>query len=299
MTISDDLLQRIVEIGADRTAGAHELGCRAVTVLEDAFAVGEPIAPIARALCLAQPAMAPLWNASVAALAARSRPERFQRFAKRVAGAEKALTRFAVSCLTVDARKGPLHVVTLSMSRSVGVALAAASLHRQVRLSCAESRPGLEGRLLASRLAVRGIPATVYADAAIAHALADADAVMLGADAIGANGFVNKTGSRMLIAAAAQQGVPVYVAATRDKFVGAALASRLTMREGAAGEIWDTPPRGVTVRNPYFEVTPLDGVTAVISDAGILGAGMVPDVCEASADPASVQALLDLLDEVG
>ena len=39
-------------------------------------------------------------------------------------------------------------------------------------------------------------------------------------------------------------------------------------------------PAGVTVRNPYFERTPLDIVTAIISDIGVLGTGMVPDVCE-------------------
>jgi len=52
------------------------------------------------------------------------------------------------------------------------------------------------------------------------------------------------------------------------------------IRSGDATEIWATPPPGVDVRNPYFESTPLDLVTAVISDVGILGTGMIPDVCE-------------------
>jgi translation initiation factor 2B subunit (eIF-2B alpha/beta/delta family) len=34
------------------------------------------------------------------------------------------------------------------------------------------------------------------------------------------------------------------------------------------------------VRNPYFESTPFDLVAAVISDIGVLGTGMIPDVCE-------------------
>ena len=84
----------------------------------------------------------------------------------------------------------------------------------------------------------------------------------------------------MLAAAATQQGVPVYVVAGRDKFVGRELAARLVIRSGEPAEVWDSPPAGVDVRNPYFEVIPLDLVTAVISDVGILGTGMIPDVCE-------------------
>ena len=120
----------------------------------------------------------------------------------------------------------------------------------------------------------------LFSDSAIAHALDDADAVMVGADAIVPSWFLNKSGTRMLAAAAAQRGVPVYVIAARDKFVPQQVADGLVIRSGDATEIWATPPPGVDVRNPYFESTPLDLVTAVISDVGILGTGMIPDVCE-------------------
>src|SRR6185436_16276155 len=96
--------------------------------------------------------------------------------------------------------------------------------------------------------------------------------------------FLNKSGTRMLAATANQQGTPLYVVASRDKFVNHAVAASLRLREGQAAEIWDGSPAGVTVRNPYFEPTPLDLVTAVISDAGVLGAAVVPEVCEASAE---------------
>jgi translation initiation factor 2B subunit (eIF-2B alpha/beta/delta family) len=46
----------------------------------------------------------------------------------------------------------------------------------------------------------------------------------------------------------------------------------------------------VSVRNRYFERTPLDLVTAVISDLGVLGAALVPDACPTSDDA----LLLDL-----
>jgi translation initiation factor 2B subunit (eIF-2B alpha/beta/delta family) len=103
--------------------------------------------------------------------------------------------------------------------------------------------------------------------------------VVVGADAVSPDWFLNKSGTRMLATAAAQQGVPLYVCATRDKFVSRAIAGRLSIRDESPSEIWPAPPAGVTVRNRYFEPTPVDLVSAVISDIGVLGAALVPDAC--------------------
>ena len=291
---ASDLDRRIGLFAADRESGASDLLDQAVGILREAREVGQ-VAPVARRLCQAQPSMASIWNAAAAALSADTAPDRFETFVQRLARARQALARFASEYLARDAGDDPMHLVTISMSRSVLTVVEALRQRRQVRIACSESRPALEGRTLASHLVATGVPVTVYGDAAIAHALAGATAVVLGADAISARWFLNKTGSTMLAAAASQQGVPVYVAATRDKFVGAALSSRVTIREGHGSEVWDAPPAGIEVRNPYFERTPLDSISAVISDVGVLGTGMVPDVCEAAADPAAVQRLLELV----
>ena len=221
--------------------------------------------------------MASMWNAAAAALS--DDPDRLNRFAERLRRAPAAIARFATSHFAEDAGR-QMRVVTLSYSSSVLVALNAIRKIRPLAVSCSESRPALEGRRLATDLAAAGVPVTLFSDSAIAHALDDADAVMVGADAIAPSWFLNKSGTRMLAAAAAQRGVPVYVIAARDKFVRQQIADGLVIRSGDATEIWATPPPGVDVRNPYFESTPIDLVTAVISDVGIQGTGMIPDVCE-------------------
>jgi translation initiation factor 2B subunit (eIF-2B alpha/beta/delta family) len=236
--------------------------------------------------------MAPVWNAALEALAAREAPERFERFIQRLARAPRAMTRFASTLFAADEPGTPLALVTISFSRSVLQVMAEVAKARPLTVACGEGRPALEGRRLAAALASNGIEVMYFGDAAIGHALATADAVLVGADAVAPDWFLNKSGTRMLAAAAAQQGRPVYVAATRDKFAGRAVAARLVPRDGAPAEIWDAPPGGVIVRNPYFERTPLDLVTAVISDAGVLGAGMVPDVCGAQ------DAAADLLNQL-
>jgi len=234
--------------------------------------------------------MAPVWNAALAACAPDGSTHLAQ-FARRIDRAPKAIARFAMECFREAQR---LNVLTVSNSGSVMQALVAIRGRCSLAVACTESRPALEGRRLAAQLAALEIPVTCYSDAAIGHALDDGDAVIVGADAIAPEWFLNKVGTRMLAAAAWQRGLPVYVVAARDKFVSAALAERLVVREEATSEIWSEPPAGVTVRNPYFERTPLDLVTAVISDIGVLGAAMVPDVCTAQHDDETLRILRDL-----
>jgi len=273
-----ELNQKIDALAADRTTGASGIVAKAVDILTAAKASDVDLREVTEALFRAQPTMASVWNAAAAALS--DDPARLTEFAERVRRAPHAIARYAATHFAEHASDRPLHMVSISCSGSVVVALKAIRAARTVRVCCSESRPALEGRRLAAELVAAGIPVTYFSDAAIAGALGDADAVLVGADAIASTWFLNKTGTRMLSAAATQQGVPVYVVASRDKFAGRELAARLAIRSGEPAEVWDSAPAGVDVRNPYFEVIPLDLVTAVISDLGILGTGMIPDVCE-------------------
>jgi translation initiation factor 2B subunit (eIF-2B alpha/beta/delta family) len=279
--------ERIAALAADRVSGASAVLARAIDILREALAGDADLTDTARALVRAQPSMAPVWNAALAALAARDDPGRFEAFAERIARAPGLLTGCALDLFGDRARangverRDALHIVTLSHSGSVLAVLEALHNARSVQVSCGEGRPALEGRALAERLAASGITVTCTTDAALGEALTSADAVLVGADAVTAGWFLNKVGTRMLAAAAAAEGVPLYVVASRDKFASAAVAARLSVREGAPTEVWHDPPPGVAVRNLYFERTPLDAVTGVISDVGLLGIDRVRQVCEA------------------
>ena len=282
--MNPDLERRITLIASDRESGASEILAGVMSVLRDAMDAGDDVLVVARAVCRAQPSMASIWNAALAALASARNRSVFDRFTQRVGKAPDALVRFAVECFPPAARGDaagiPLRIVTISFSRSVTAVLERLAGLRPLHIACSESRPALEGRRLAVRMAAAGIPVTFFSDAAIAHALGAVDAVLVGADAVAPEWFLNKSGTRLLAAAAAQQSVPVYVVASRDKFMNHALAGLLRPREGDAAEIWDGAPAGVTVRNPYFESTPLDLAASVITDIGVLSAAMVPEVCE-------------------
>jgi translation initiation factor 2B subunit (eIF-2B alpha/beta/delta family) len=236
-------------------------------------------------MCRAQPAMASLWNAALAAANDEGQPARFERFVHRVQRAPSALTRFACQLFAgsdapgaaVDT--GPLSLVTLSNSGSVRQAFEELARTRPLRVACAEGRPAFEGRRLAETLADAGIAVTLFSDAAIAEAVRDANAVVVGADAVASDWFMNKVGTRMLAAAASIAGVPVYAIASRDKFCAPALSPCISPCDGAADEIWDAPPSRVAVRNPYFERVPLELLVAVITDGGIMPAADVARYC--------------------
>jgi translation initiation factor 2B subunit (eIF-2B alpha/beta/delta family) len=184
-----------------------------------------------------------------------------------------------------------LRVITLSSSGSVLHVLT--ELHRRCAITvvCGEGRPLLEGRRAAAALADQGLTVSCCTDAAVTAALVDADLVLVGADAVGPAGFLNKVGTFGVAAAASFQGVPTYVAATRDKFVMPALWPHLTIADHAATEVWEAPPPSVLVSNPYFELTPLELVAGFITDAGVLDGAMAIQLCESLETPDMRMAL--------
>jgi translation initiation factor 2B subunit (eIF-2B alpha/beta/delta family) len=93
--------------------------------------------------------------------------------------------------------------------------------------------------------------------------------VLVGADAVGPEGFINKVGTGALCALAESNGIPVYVLAGREKRLDSYEFAALELSGGDPGEVWAEAPVNVTVRNPYFELIPFRSVSAVISDSGV------------------------------
>lgn len=270
----------------DTTSSATVLASRAESLLRQSRAQGSAAArDAARQVCRAQPSMGSLWNLAAAAL--DGDPATFDRLAARAARAPAAVARYAAALLENDVRR------VLTCSRSAVVEACARAL--AVPVVCAESRPGLEGRALAAALAAGGLQVTVVADAALGSDFQPGDVVIVGADAIAAEWFINKTGTGQVCAAAELAGVPVYVAAGRDKCIPPAIAALLTLRHDDPATLWPDPAPGVTVRNPLFERVSLERVAGVLSDAGLLAGEMVREACASVLPASAVRALVDLL----
>ena len=277
----DSSLERaIAAIASDHAASATALLPRAVEALRRARDAGrEALEAAARGVCLAQPCMGSLWNAAAAALAAD--PGVLDRFAVQAERAPDAIVRFAADLVREPA--GKTRLVTWSASRPVERLAGALHARGPVVVACGEGRPALEGRALAARLAAGGVKVDLYPDGALAVAVAGAAAVVVGADAVTAEGFVNKAGTGALAAAAAAAGVPTYVLAGRDKCLAGPLARRLALREGPGEDVWADAPAGVRPRNPYFEWVAWPMVAGLVTDRGPVGPGDVAAPCRAMA----------------
>jgi methylthioribose-1-phosphate isomerase len=133
-----------------------------------------------------------------------------------------------------------------------------------------ETRPLLQGaRLTAWELEAAGVPYTVVADAAAGYLLArgEVDCVLVGADRIAANGdTANKIGTYPLAAVAARHGVPFYVVAPTSTIDA-------ETRSGAEIPIEERDPLEVSARfparNPAFDVTPAELISAMVTELGI------------------------------
>lgn len=244
--------------------------------------------------------MAPIWNAALAALMDDEQPGRFEGFVQRVERAPAALTR--VTCEVFSdpnqhahaTNPGDLSLVTLSYSASVRQALETLAGIGSLRVACAEGRPALEGRRMATALVQAGASVTFFSDASIAEALQSAGAVVVGADAVAPDWIMNKVGTRMLAAAASLVGVPCYAIATRDKCCPPALARAIVPRDGTPAEIWEAAPAGIVVRNPYLERVPLDLITGIITDGGLMPAANVAGFCTSLETPRLLEAINQL-----
>jgi ribose 1,5-bisphosphate isomerase len=133
-----------------------------------------------------------------------------------------------------------------------------------------ESRPQMEGRNLAERLAGDGVNVLLVVDAAAAMFMESADVAVVGADSVLYDGsFVNKVGTRTLALAARDQGVPLYVVCSTSKFnVMNYLGRGVELEEKDPSEVAEI--EGVNVRNPYFEVVPGRLVTGMITEMGVM-----------------------------
>jgi methylthioribose-1-phosphate isomerase len=170
-------------------------------------------------------------------------------------------------------------LATAGHGTALGVIRSAVESGKRLHVIVDETRPFLQGaRLTAWELQQDDIPITLIADNAAGFLMSrgDVDAVIVGADRIAANGDVaNKIGTYSVAVLAQRHRLPFYVAcplSTIDRTI--ASGAEIPIEERSAEEVtgygsmrW-APPE-VAVRNPVFDVTPAELVTALITEKGV------------------------------
>ncbi len=147
---------------------------------------------------------------------------------------------------------------------------------KKIRVYSTETRPRFQGRITAKTLGEAGIPVTMIVDSAARHFMNEIDKVIVGADAIAANGaLVNKIGTSTVALAAHEADVPFFVAAETYKFSPETMVGELIVLEERAPSEIISPEKlksmeNVSVRNPSFDVTPAEYIDLIITEKGII-----------------------------
>jgi len=171
-------------------------------------------------------------------------------------------------------------LATAGHGTALGVIRSARDQGKKISVIANETRPYLQGaRLTAWEMVQEKIPVTLISDNMAGHLMSrgEVDLVIVGADRIAANGdAANKIGTYTLAVLAQRHGLPFYVAAPLSTFDPAIPdGSHIPIEERPADEVtgyrnlrW--APHGVQVRNPAFDVTPADLISAIITEQGVI-----------------------------
>jgi len=137
-----------------------------------------------------------------------------------------------------------------------------------------ETRPRNQGHITAGRLRELGVDVTLIVDSAARRYLDGVDHVLVGADAVAADGsVVNKIGTAGLAVNARDCGTPIFVAAATIKLHPDTLTGHTveieTREESEVIAPEDSAAIGeIAVDNPAFDVTPPRYLDAIVTERG-------------------------------
>ncbi len=278
----------LTDIQNDHVSGTDELLKKSALYLKetiDQFNIEYPLDTFINAiqkagldLIQAQPRMAPLLNLVNRVLLKTSQESDIPHFKSIIELEIDKVVDQSVQAKQVIAErftqltKPQNTLLTYSRSSLVMHAIEHAVMDKAIHVLVTEARPVYEGRTAAEQLTQLSIPVSLYTDAAMGDAVQEADCVVIGADAYDETNLINKTGSLALCLLCEHFNKPVYALASSLKRV-----PDLDLLPGESKkpeeEVWREKPKPVNIINRYFETIPLDLLTGLITEQGIVKTG--------------------------
>ena len=260
--------QAIADIAANNYAGAAEIAEQGAEVLLRCARTGdEPSLEVFRqellmtiwGLIHAQPSMAPLVNLVNEVL-------------WKIESLDSLRTlRQTVVDITSDFKR-QLHVHEAAIAESVlplipeGAQVLTNSRSTTVRAALRHAQRA--GRRF-SELAEDGIPVTLMIDALASSYVPRMNLVLVGADHLTSRGLMNKAGTYSLALAAHTNNVPIYALCSSNKFLPPGYTPPM-QTHWPAEQVWEEPPAGITIKNLYFDCTPLTELAGLVTEQGVL-----------------------------
>ncbi|MGD9115695.1 MAG: translation initiation factor eIF-2B [Dehalococcoidia bacterium] len=292
MSLSRKVSRLIDEIKNDKKQGASQLARQSMAVLKVAAErsqadstqhLFDELKEVGKGLMAVRPAMAPIFNIVnryLNALAPATRGEGLDYSRSLAIAKADELARVSLQAIAeiTSCGLGLINendrILTHSYSSTVMSVLGEAPAEgKHIEVIATRSGAGGTGQRVARELGSRGMTVTFIDDTAAGLYVSKANKVMLGADRVCADGgIVNGVGSYPLALAAQRAAVPCYVLCETLKFDQRLRSEEVDLEEKDPAEVVGKAklPATVSARNPYFDVTPLEIITGIVTENGLL-----------------------------
>jgi len=277
-----DLLRKLKE---DNVSGANEFIDKALEIIryqlnltDDPYKdIREEIVSLSKQIIDARPSMAPLINTigyliqNLEILNKSFIEDRLNQFnidrKKRKESLELVFHTFLK-----ENKKYPLKVILISYSSTI-INLLLKNKDYNFEIYVLESRPLLEGQRVAEILSSH-FKTHLIIDAAIGKFIEEIDVVLIGADSILKDGsIVNKIGTFPLALLASTREKDIYAVVDSYKYnIKNHYGYSILIEEKPTKEIYkkEITNKLLEVHNYYFDITPSDHISGIISDLGVL-----------------------------
>ena len=182
------------------------------------------------------------------------------------------------ACVLTHCNAGAL--ATAGHGTALGVIRSAVEVGKNITVIADETRPFLQGaRLTAWEMVQEDIPVSLISDNMSGHLMShgEVDAIVVGTDRVASNGDVaNKIGTYMVAVLAKRHNIPFYVACPLSTIdLSITSGNEIPIEERPIEEVtgyldFQWAAKGISVRNPAFDVTPAELVTAIITEKGVV-----------------------------
>ena len=139
---------------------------------------------------------------------------------------------------------------------------------RKFEVFCCKSHPPDEGVHLAEALDKSGVKTTLISDSQIGVFMQEMNLVLIGADRIYDNGFVNKAGTLSLCLTAKYFNIPVYLAVETTKILSES-ERVIKVISHDKNEVYNGGRKKLSVKNVYYEKIPIDLIHKVICEDSV------------------------------
>ncbi len=173
-------------------------------------------------------------------------------------------------------RDGDTIMTHCNSSAAISIMAEAHASGKNINVIATESRPRMQGHLTIKQLDSLGIETSLIVDSAVRYFMKDIDLVIMGADAVTANGSViNKIGTSQVALAAHEARKNVIIAAETYKFSPITLLGELVeIEERDSDEVISKEKldefSNVRVKNPAFDITPREYIDLICTEVGAI-----------------------------